>query len=40
VNTFAMPAGVTPRPIQASIEDGAIVIDLPAKSVTVLGVSQ
>jgi alpha-N-arabinofuranosidase len=40
VNTFAAPNAVVPKPISAAVEQGAITLDLPAKSVTVLGFSQ
>jgi alpha-N-arabinofuranosidase len=35
-NTFAAPATVAPKPYSASVRDGRVVLDLPAKSVVVV----
>lgn len=38
VNSFDAPGTVTPRAITAQVDDGAVVIDLPAKLVTMLAI--
>ncbi len=38
VNTFDAPDTVAPRPVSAQIENGAIAIELPPKSVTMLAI--
>lgn len=40
VNTFAAPNAVVPKRAIASVEQGTVTLDLPAKSVTVVGISQ
>jgi len=38
VNTFAAPDMVAPKPIAASVREGKLVVQLPARAVAVLGV--
>jgi alpha-N-arabinofuranosidase len=40
VNTFASPNAVVPKRVVATVEQGAVTLDLSPKSVTVLGISQ
>ncbi len=40
VNTFDAPNTVAPKPISAKVEGGKLVLNLPAKSVTVVSVDQ
>ncbi len=37
INTFDAPDAVVPRPLAATVNAGRIVVDLPAKSVSVIG---
>jgi len=39
-NTFASPQAVVPAPFQASVDDGKLVVKLPAKSVVVVAVQE
>jgi alpha-N-arabinofuranosidase len=39
-NTFASPKAVVPTLFQASVDDGKLVVKLPAKSVAVLAVNE
>jgi alpha-L-arabinofuranosidase len=37
VNTFDAPSAVVPKPVEAKIEGGKVVLKLDPKSVTVIG---
>jgi alpha-N-arabinofuranosidase len=39
-NTFASPSAVVPVPFRANVDNGKLIVKLPAKSVAVLAVNQ
>jgi alpha-N-arabinofuranosidase len=39
VNTFDAPNSVAPKPIDAAVRNGRVIVTLPAASITVLAVT-